>query len=184
MAGVSPETLRRILDQHTAALVLYARQWCSTPEDVVQDVFLLLMLCTRAAPNVVISGEEPEVAAPGIAGGKAAAEPSAPASAVAAEPPVDRNLEAVAAWLSQWSAREPSAGRGPESTDPAYSPSYPQLREQFLRHGAGSYPLEAMASAAATPVAGEPLPYCELLDRLLKKQTSGGSQRYAPAGID
>jgi RNA polymerase sigma factor (sigma-70 family) len=43
MAGVSPEILRQILDQHTAGLVLYARQWCSTPEDVVQDVFLVLM---------------------------------------------------------------------------------------------------------------------------------------------
>jgi RNA polymerase sigma-70 factor (ECF subfamily) len=43
MAGVSRETFWRILDQHTAALVLYARQWCSAPEDVVQDAFVLLM---------------------------------------------------------------------------------------------------------------------------------------------
>jgi RNA polymerase sigma-70 factor (ECF subfamily) len=51
MAGVSPETFRRILDRHTAALVLYARQWCGTPEDVVQDVFLLLMREPAAPEN-------------------------------------------------------------------------------------------------------------------------------------
>ena len=51
MAGVSPETLTRLLDRHTAALVLYARQWCSTPEDVVQDVFVLLMGEAAAPEN-------------------------------------------------------------------------------------------------------------------------------------
>ena len=59
MAGVSPEILRQILDQHTAALVLYARQWCSTPEDVVQDVFLLLMrepVAHRESAGLALSG--------------------------------------------------------------------------------------------------------------------------------
>jgi RNA polymerase sigma-70 factor (ECF subfamily) len=32
-------------------LVLYARQWCSTPEDVVQDVFVLLMGEAAAPEN-------------------------------------------------------------------------------------------------------------------------------------
>jgi len=53
MAGISPETLKQILDRHTAALVLYARQWCSTPEDVVQEVFLLLMSEPAAPENPV-----------------------------------------------------------------------------------------------------------------------------------
>jgi RNA polymerase sigma factor (sigma-70 family) len=53
MAGVSPETLRRLLDKHTAPLVLYARQWCGTPEDIVQDVFLLLMREPAAPANPV-----------------------------------------------------------------------------------------------------------------------------------
>jgi RNA polymerase sigma-70 factor (ECF subfamily) len=43
MAGVGQETLKQLLDAHFAALVLYARQWCDAPEDIVQDVFLLLM---------------------------------------------------------------------------------------------------------------------------------------------
>jgi RNA polymerase sigma-70 factor (ECF subfamily) len=43
MAAVSSETLKRLLDDHFPALVLYARQWCRMPEDVVQDAFVLLM---------------------------------------------------------------------------------------------------------------------------------------------
>jgi RNA polymerase sigma-70 factor (ECF subfamily) len=34
--------LGSLLDQHSAALELFARQWCSTPEDVVQEAFLKL----------------------------------------------------------------------------------------------------------------------------------------------
>jgi RNA polymerase sigma factor (sigma-70 family) len=36
------ELLGHLLDQHAAALTLFARQWCKTPEDVVQDAFLKL----------------------------------------------------------------------------------------------------------------------------------------------
>jgi RNA polymerase sigma-70 factor (ECF subfamily) len=31
------------MDEHAAALVLYARQWCAAPEDVVQEAFLKLV---------------------------------------------------------------------------------------------------------------------------------------------
>ena len=44
MAGVAPELLERLAKEHAAALVLYARQWCGTPEDVVQDAFLKLVV--------------------------------------------------------------------------------------------------------------------------------------------
>lgn len=40
---MGPEVLGRLIDQHAAALVLYARQWCATPEDVVQDALLKLV---------------------------------------------------------------------------------------------------------------------------------------------
>jgi len=53
MAGVSSETLKRLLDAHSAGLVLYARQWCNTPEDIVQDVFLLLIREPTAPENAV-----------------------------------------------------------------------------------------------------------------------------------
>jgi RNA polymerase sigma factor (sigma-70 family) len=45
---MGPELLGQLLDQHAAALVLYARQWCTTPEDVVQEA--LLKLVTQKKP--------------------------------------------------------------------------------------------------------------------------------------
>jgi RNA polymerase sigma-70 factor (ECF subfamily) len=49
MGVVGPELLGRLVDEHAAALTLYARQWCIAPEDVVQEAFLKLMV-QRAAP--------------------------------------------------------------------------------------------------------------------------------------
>jgi RNA polymerase sigma factor (sigma-70 family) len=42
MNEVGPELLGRLLDEHGAALVLYARQWCSAPDDVVQEALIQL----------------------------------------------------------------------------------------------------------------------------------------------
>ncbi len=39
---MSPTYLARLIDAHAAPLVLCARQWCSEPEDVVQEAFLKL----------------------------------------------------------------------------------------------------------------------------------------------
>jgi RNA polymerase sigma-70 factor (ECF subfamily) len=41
---MGPELLGRLMDEHAAALVLYARQWCSAPEDVVQEALLKLVV--------------------------------------------------------------------------------------------------------------------------------------------
>ncbi|HTU17715.1 MAG TPA: sigma-70 family RNA polymerase sigma factor [Gemmataceae bacterium] len=41
---MGPELLERLAKEHAAALVLYARQWCDTPEDVVQEAFLKLVV--------------------------------------------------------------------------------------------------------------------------------------------
>lgn len=43
MEPFGPEQLGRLLDEHGAALVLYARQWCSMPDDVVQEALLQLV---------------------------------------------------------------------------------------------------------------------------------------------
>src|SRR5262245_26950961 len=42
--------LGQLVDRHAAALVLYARQFCRAPEDVVQEAFLRLA-GQRAAPE-------------------------------------------------------------------------------------------------------------------------------------
>jgi RNA polymerase sigma-70 factor (ECF subfamily) len=39
---MSPELLGRLLDRHAGPLTLYARQWCTAPEDVVQEAFIKL----------------------------------------------------------------------------------------------------------------------------------------------
>src|SRR5262249_24426555 len=38
-----PDQLGRLVDEHSGALVLYARQWCAAPEAWVQEAFLTLM---------------------------------------------------------------------------------------------------------------------------------------------
>ena len=47
------ELLSRYLDEHSAALVLFARQFCDVPEDVVQEAFIQLMQ-QRPVPNNVV----------------------------------------------------------------------------------------------------------------------------------
>jgi len=53
MSRASPELLGRLLDEHGAALVLYAQQWCETPEDVVQEAFLALVRQAALPENLV-----------------------------------------------------------------------------------------------------------------------------------
>ena len=50
---MEPEAFGRLLERHSAALVLYARQWCAAPEDVVQEAFLKLHRCRTPPENVV-----------------------------------------------------------------------------------------------------------------------------------
>src|SRR5262249_24154936 len=48
---MGPDRLGRLVDEHAPALVLYARQWCSAPEDVVQEAFLALVTQKRPPYN-------------------------------------------------------------------------------------------------------------------------------------
>ncbi len=43
----------RLIDAKAAPLVLYARQWCDSPEDVVQEAFLKLVRQKRSPEDVV-----------------------------------------------------------------------------------------------------------------------------------
>ncbi len=49
---MGPEQLAHWVDAYAGALVLYARQWCASPEDVVQEVFVRL-LAQRWQPDNV-----------------------------------------------------------------------------------------------------------------------------------
>jgi RNA polymerase sigma factor (sigma-70 family) len=50
---MSPSDFARLIDAHAAPLVLYARQWCGTPEDVVQESFVRLVRQSRPPEDVV-----------------------------------------------------------------------------------------------------------------------------------
>ena len=50
---MSPGDLARLVDRHAASLVLYARQWCGDPEDVVQEAFLKLVRQSQAPEDAV-----------------------------------------------------------------------------------------------------------------------------------
>lgn len=43
---MTPAQLAELIDRQGAALVLFARQWCAAPEDVVQEAFLKLFTTT------------------------------------------------------------------------------------------------------------------------------------------
>jgi RNA polymerase sigma-70 factor (ECF subfamily) len=45
-------TFARLIDRYAPALVLYARQWCSMPEDVVQEALLALTARARVPEPV------------------------------------------------------------------------------------------------------------------------------------
>ena len=53
MGPIGPELLGRLFDEHSRALVLYARQWCDGPEDVVQEAFVKLAR-QQSAPGRVV----------------------------------------------------------------------------------------------------------------------------------
>jgi RNA polymerase sigma-70 factor (ECF subfamily) len=53
MGPISAETVTRLWHERRAALLLYARQWCDTPEDVVQEAFLLLVRQAEAPQHPV-----------------------------------------------------------------------------------------------------------------------------------
>jgi RNA polymerase sigma factor (sigma-70 family) len=53
MDQVNLESLTQLLDDHSAALVLYAQQWCDVPEDVVQEAFICLMRQRPVPSNAV-----------------------------------------------------------------------------------------------------------------------------------
>jgi RNA polymerase sigma-70 factor (ECF subfamily) len=50
---MSPAELARLIDAHAAPLVLYARQWCDEPEDVVQEALLRLVRQGRPPRDAV-----------------------------------------------------------------------------------------------------------------------------------
>ncbi len=113
---------------------------------------LLVMLCIRPQPK-------------GLAGSRSS-EGAANVSGTVPVPMEDgtRSLPDTV-WLSPWTA-SPLPGRA----DATCGDSYAVLRQRMLRQGADSDRPREPASSPSTAVAEGPLPYHELLDRLLRKR--------------
>jgi RNA polymerase sigma factor (sigma-70 family) len=45
--------LGQLVDRHAGALILFARQWCAAPEDVVQEAFVKLMAQRKPPDDAV-----------------------------------------------------------------------------------------------------------------------------------
>src|SRR5580700_8372237 len=54
MIAMDPEHLGYLIDRHSAALSLFARQWCAGAEDVVQEAFIKLVR-QKTAPRQPIA---------------------------------------------------------------------------------------------------------------------------------
>ena len=50
---MTPHEFVRLVDSHGPPLVLYARQWCGSPEDAVQEAFLKLMALEKPPRDLV-----------------------------------------------------------------------------------------------------------------------------------
>jgi RNA polymerase sigma factor (sigma-70 family) len=50
---MSPGEIASLIDRHGASLILFARQWCRTPEDVVQDAFIKLVALRQPPKDAV-----------------------------------------------------------------------------------------------------------------------------------
>jgi RNA polymerase sigma factor (sigma-70 family) len=50
---MAPGEVARLIDTHSAPLVLYARQWSDSPEDVVQEAFIKLVRQSRPPDDTV-----------------------------------------------------------------------------------------------------------------------------------
>ncbi len=53
MGRINPDVLGRLFDEHAGALVLFARQWCEAPDDIVQDAFVALARQSTVPDRVV-----------------------------------------------------------------------------------------------------------------------------------
>jgi RNA polymerase sigma-70 factor (ECF subfamily) len=153
------ECLGRLVDRHAAALELYARQWCDTPEDVVQEAFLKLAL-ERVPPDnpaawlfrVVRNG--------------------ALNAAIAARRRRRHEAKAVCAELSWLEARPAAAEAG--SIDPEMASaelrSLPlEQREVIVAHLWGGLTFEQIAALAGTSASTAHRHYCAGLAAIRKR---------------
>jgi RNA polymerase sigma-70 factor (ECF subfamily) len=134
MAGVGPELLEHLAKEHAAALVLYARQWCAVPEDVVQDAFLKLVV-QKPPPDHPVPWLFRVVRNGALASSRSARR--------------RRHHEAVAAARAPaWFAAPDDSGLDVDATTAALQTLPPEQREVIVAHLWGGLTFEQIAGVA------------------------------------
>jgi RNA polymerase sigma-70 factor (ECF subfamily) len=129
---MTPRVLADLIADHAAALVLFARQWCDCPEDVVQDAFC--KLATATPPD----------------------DPAAWLYRVARNAAIDAGRstrrrvrrERVAARPVRWFAQSEIDGLDAGTAVAALESLAPELREVIVARLWGGLTLEQIATAA------------------------------------
>jgi RNA polymerase sigma factor (sigma-70 family) len=133
---MSPTDFANLVDTHAAALILFARQWCTAPEDVVQDAFLKLV-AAREKPRDVVAWLYRVVRNGAIDAGKMARRRSHRESAVA------RRLDAA-----RWFVEPDVEGLDAETVVAALQRLAGEQRETIVAHLWGGLTFEQIASVS------------------------------------
>jgi RNA polymerase sigma factor (sigma-70 family) len=133
---MGPEILGRLIDQHAAALVLYARQWCATPEDVVQEAFIKLSR-TRTMPQNALSWLFRVVRNGAL-------------SAARSERRRQRHESAAAQRQPPWFLLDESGGLDATAAAAALAELAPELREVIVAHLWGGLTFDQIAELMDT----------------------------------
>jgi RNA polymerase sigma-70 factor (ECF subfamily) len=128
---MGPELFGQLMDEYAAALTLYARQWCATPEDVVQEAFLKLMT-QRQSPDTPVPWLYRVVRNAAISAARSAQR--------------RRRHEAVAASRTPaWFTPAPATGLDAEAASAALQALPLQQREVIVAHLWGGLTFEQIA---------------------------------------
>ena len=130
---MGPEGLGRLVDEHAAALVLYARQWCASPEDVVQEAFLRLAGQKRP-PEKLLPWLYRVVRNTAVSAGRADRR--------------RRRHEAAAARTPPWFTADAAPGLDAEDAAAALRGLPPEQREVIVAHLWGGLSFEQVAAVA------------------------------------
>lgn len=117
---MGPEQLSRLVDDYAAALVLYARQWCATAEDVVQEAFVKLS-AQRPSPDNIAAWLHRVVRNGALAAGRA-------------ERRRRRHESAAALQAPSWFVPSEEARLDAETATAALQNLPPEQRETLIAH--------------------------------------------------
>jgi RNA polymerase sigma factor (sigma-70 family) len=135
-ADMTPRVLADLIADHAAALVLFARQWCDCPEDVVQEAFC--KLATTAPPDDSIAWLYRVVRNAAIDAGRSSRRRA--------------KREQVAARSIQWFAESNIEGLDAATAVAALESLASEMREVIIARMWGGLTLEQIAIAAGCSV--------------------------------